>query len=516
MMNPLRLSTVPFSSVPVPVLRSVVLATGVVGLLAISGPEANQTTGATPRADISADISTPSVPISEGLAGTLQLASPQQNPLQPSPMSIDDLRQTQLGETHLDQIHLDQTQPARTKVAMAEPSLAGASLSLKMPEPVAETAPADVPQAPPAENAPLAEQALPNEPAPVQIASVNPAEVDLSDIQPANPGKAVTSVEIMDECFVVEICVDRYLWALYERTRKEDTIKQVEWRNVTVERKIKVKGKTRIKMVTVSKAFTKLVDQDFTWKDPKAAERARMPMMDYVIGGMDRRFKLKLFHLLHAAEAAGLSPGITSAFRDDYRQSIASGLKAASNRSYHGGSLRGGYGHGVAADVVSVDGGTRNARWANSDKLWKWVDANGKQFGIARPYLGRDPPHVAPVDGQEYAKHSRGTKVAAADAKKADAKKADAKKTSIKLAGAKTKNVSLKQAQADVKNAKEVNAKADLKKGDLKKADLRKVDLKKANANQINAKKPNLVIMRDAARPAKRPKTATASKLKDG
>ena len=55
-----------------------------------------------------------------------------------------------------------------------------------------------------------------------------------------------------------------------------------------------------------------------------------MPMMDYVIGGMDRSFKLKLFHTLHAAEQAGLSPGITSAFRDDYRQSIASGLKAAS------------------------------------------------------------------------------------------------------------------------------------------------------------------------------------------
>jgi hypothetical protein len=90
-----------------------------------------------------------------------------------------------------------------------------------------------------------------------------------------------------------------------------------------------------------------------------------MSMMDYVIGGMDRSFKLKLFRMFHAAEAAGLSPGITSAFRDDYRQSMASGLKAASNRSYHGGSLRGGYGHGLAADVVSVEGGTRNQRFAS-------------------------------------------------------------------------------------------------------------------------------------------------------
>ena len=171
-------------------------------------------------------------------------------------------------------------------------------------------------------------------------------------------------------------------------------------------------------MVTVARAFTKLVDEDFGWKDPKAAQRAGMSMMDYVIGGMDRSFKLKLFHMLHAAEAADLSPGITSAFRDDYRQSIASGLKAASNKSYHGGSSRGGYGHGLAADIVSVQGETRDQRWASSEKLWKWADAHGKEFGIARPYLGRDPPHVAPVDGQEYAAHNPGSKHAGSNVKK--------------------------------------------------------------------------------------------------
>ena len=171
-------------------------------------------------------------------------------------------------------------------------------------------------------------------------------------------------------------------------------------------------------MVTVARTFTRLVDEDFGWKDPKAAERAGMSMMDYVIGGMDRSFKLKLFHTLHAAEAVGLSPGITSAFRDDYRQSIASGLKAASNRSYHGGSSRGGYGHGLAADIVSVQGGTRDERWASSEKLWKWVDAHGKEFGIGRPYLGRDPPHVAPIEGQEYAAHNHGSNHAGSDVKK--------------------------------------------------------------------------------------------------
>jgi hypothetical protein len=358
MMNPRRLSPV-----PAPLLRSIILATGVVGLLAAFGPAGIQNTGAAQRKDISA----PSLPTEQGLAGAPQ----------PSSMLNGDL--------------------GPTDAAMAELSLAGAvadaSIALSKPEPVVETASTNSPDVPP------------TEPAPVQVAMANP-----SDLEPGDAGKTVGSIEIVDECLVVDVCVDRYLWALYQRTPKEDTIKELERRKVAVKRK----GK----MVTVVRAFTKLVDEDFGWKDPKAAERAGVSMMDYVIGGMDRSFKLKLFHTLHAAEAAGLSPGITSAFRDDYRQSIASGLKAASNRSYHGGSSRGGYGHGLAADIVSVQGGTRDQRWASSEMLWKWVDAHGKEFGIGRPYLGRDPPHVAPVDGQEYAAHNRGSKQAGSDVKK--------------------------------------------------------------------------------------------------
>ena len=223
--------------------------------------------------------------------------------------------------------------------------------------------------------------------------------------------RTVDSIEIVGECLVADACIDQYLWALYQRTLKEDTIKVHERKKVTVKRK----GK----MVTVTRSFTRLVDQDFTWKDPKAAERVGMPMMDYVIGGMDRSFKTKLFHTLHAAEQAGMSPGITSAFRDDYRQSIASGLKAATGKSYHGGSSRGGYGHGLAADIVSVNGATRAQRWVSTEALWKWIDANGKEFGVGRPYLGRDPPHVAPIDGREYVSR-RGTSVqhAALDSRK--------------------------------------------------------------------------------------------------
>jgi hypothetical protein len=224
--------------------------------------------------------------------------------------------------------------------------------------------------------------------------TLSPAAIAGGPVAESKASPPADTVAVLDECFVMDACIDRYLWALYQRTPKEDSIKVEDRRAVTIKRK----GK----MVTVMRSFTKLVDEDFAWKDPKAADHVKMALMDYVIGGMDKSFKQKLFRMLLAAEAAGLSPGITSAFRDDYRQEIASGLKAASNRSYHGGSLRGGYGHGMAADIVSTKGDNRAQRWVSTEVLWKWVDANGKALGIGRPYLDRDPPHVGPVDGQEY------------------------------------------------------------------------------------------------------------------
>jgi hypothetical protein len=267
------------------------------------------------------------------------------------------------------------------------------------PEPIVEAALPDTTQVPPSE-APPVRVATANTPDPV-------LDEPKQDPALAEPKNVVSTLEIREECLAVEICIDLFLWALYERTPKQDTIKVHEQRKVTVKKKRKT--------ITVTRTFTRLVDQDFTWKDPKAAERVGMPMMDYVIGGMDRSFRLKLFHALHAAEQAGLSPGITSAFRDDYRQSIVSGLKAATDRSFHGGSFRGGFGHGLAADVVSVKGATRAQRWVSTEKLWKWIDDHGKEFGIGRPYLGRDPPHVAPVDGKEYVSRRGGAKTQQAE-----------------------------------------------------------------------------------------------------
>jgi hypothetical protein len=236
-----------------------------------------------------------------------------------------------------------------------------------------------------------------SEPPPVHVTSLNTPD----------PGKGYSreqdsSVGTADQCLGVETCIDQYLWSVYQRAPKVDTIKLPEQTKVTV----KKKGQTQ----TVTKTVMKPVDEDFTWKDPKAAQTAGMSLMDYVIGGMDRSFKLRLYHALRAMEDAGLSPGMTSGFRDDYRQSLASGNKAANDSSYHGGSRRGGYGHGLAADLVSVKGETRADRLIASDRLWKWIDEHGPDFGIARPYLDKDPPHVGPIDGQEYAE-KRGRRI---------------------------------------------------------------------------------------------------------
>jgi hypothetical protein len=227
-------------------------------------------------------------------------------------------------------------------------------------------------------------------PPPTRLVSLFRSDPTAEDLKPVP-----RLVETPNECLVAEICIDDYLWALYERTPKIDTNK--------VQERIKALVKKKGKLRTVIKTVTKYVVGDFTWKDPIAAQRAGMSVKDYVIGGMDRSFRQKLYYALRAMDNAGLMPGITSAFRDDYRQSIASGNKAASDSSFHGGSRRGGYGHGLAADLVSVTGETLLQRYVASQALWKWIDAHEKELGVGRPYLDRDPPHVGPLDGREYA-----------------------------------------------------------------------------------------------------------------
>jgi hypothetical protein len=126
---------------------------------------------------------------------------------------------------------------------------------------------------------------------------------------------------------------------------------------------------------------------DFTWKDPAAAKRIGLSMQAYVIGGMDPDFREQLYHAGRAMDAAGIRWSMLSAFRDDYRQRIASGLKAATGNSLHGGSARtGGYGHGQAVDVNVADG--------DDSTVWRWLDAHGARYGLYRPLPGADPAHV--------------------------------------------------------------------------------------------------------------------------
>jgi hypothetical protein len=132
---------------------------------------------------------------------------------------------------------------------------------------------------------------------------------------------------------------------------------------------------------------------DFTWKDPAAAKRMHLALKDYVIRGMDPDFREQMYHMGHAMDAAGLHWSMLSAFRDDYRQELASGFKARPGNSLHGGSRAvGGYGHGRAIDINNTEGG--------DEQVWRWIDAHGAKYGIRRPMPGYDPAHIQ--SGYDY------------------------------------------------------------------------------------------------------------------
>jgi hypothetical protein len=122
--------------------------------------------------------------------------------------------------------------------------------------------------------------------------------------------------------------------------------------------------------------------------DLAAAKRAGMSMRDYVIGGMDADFREQLYHAGRAMDSNGINWSMLSAFRDDYRQGLASGFKAHGGNSMHGGSkATGGYGHGLALDITTADGDA---------SAWHWIDAHGEKYGLRRPIPGPDPAHVQP------------------------------------------------------------------------------------------------------------------------
>ncbi len=159
---------------------------------------------------------------------------------------------------------------------------------------------------------------------------------------------------------------------------------------------------------------------DFTWKDPVAAKRFGISMPVYVISGMDADFREQLYHAGKAMDAAGVRWAILSAFRDDYRQSLASGFKASARNSLHGGSARtGGYGHGRAVDVTGEDN--------DPTPVWKWLDANGAKYGLHRPMPGNDPAHVqSRGDWRKLAQALKSSRMQIAEAQAKKAKVANA------------------------------------------------------------------------------------------
>jgi hypothetical protein len=145
---------------------------------------------------------------------------------------------------------------------------------------------------------------------------------------------------------------------------------------------------------------------DFTWKDPAAAKRMGVDMQKYVISGMDPDFREQLYHAGKAMDAGGVKWSILSAFRDDYRQTIASGIKASAKNSLHGGSRRtGGYGHGQAVDLTGTDG-------TDMGDVWDWIDDHGAKYGLHRPMPGYDPAHIqSRGDWHKLAKNLRAERV---------------------------------------------------------------------------------------------------------
>jgi hypothetical protein len=199
----------------------------------------------------------------------------------------------------------------------------------------------------PTQPTPSAAQATPNpsEPTP------NAAETAPNATQPTPKAAQATapSTRRANE-------IDEYLWSVYQRsgTKRDST-------------------------------------GDFTWKDEAAAARLGLLTKEYVIGGMDWDFRELLYDLGHAMDADGIKWTFLSAFRDDYRQGIASGFKAHRGYSFHGGSIAtGGYGHGCAADLAGSDGSD------SSDAVWKWLDQHGEQYRIHRPMRQSDPAHIQP------------------------------------------------------------------------------------------------------------------------
>jgi hypothetical protein len=175
----------------------------------------------------------------------------------------------------------------------------------------------------------------------------------------------------------------------------------------------------------------------FAWKDEKAAARAGVSLEQYTVGCLDKTFVRKVAAMLRALEQDGYSPGIMTACRDDYRQSLIDkrDVRAKPGKSRHGGSAWGGIGRAV--DIVHR-APTPDERWAKNAALWKWIDQHRQEYGLWRPFPSKgkrkkgDPMHVEPLPTVEIAAKQ------AVKVKVASIKKHKPKKKRIQVASAKS------------------------------------------------------------------------------
>jgi hypothetical protein len=132
---------------------------------------------------------------------------------------------------------------------------------------------------------------------------------------------------------------------------------------------------------------------DFSWKDKAAAARVKRTVCEYAIQGMHRDLREELYALGTKADENGINWSFLSAFRDDYRQSIAEGFKARSCQSWHGGSCRtNGWGDGQAADLWVANENGEPA--GDAVGLFELIKRVGHLLGLSRPLPRADPPHV--------------------------------------------------------------------------------------------------------------------------
>ena len=86
---------------------------------------------------------------------------------------------------------------------MAAPALVTATdtrTASDEPEPITEAALTD------------SSQMQPPETPPVQVATAS-----TPDPMPNEARASLSSIDVLDECLAADICIDRYLWALYQR-----------------------------------------------------------------------------------------------------------------------------------------------------------------------------------------------------------------------------------------------------------------------------------------------------------